>query len=292
MNTVAMLNGQFVDINQPLIHIEDRGYQFGDGVYEVVPVMDGRMAGFEYHMERLDRSLRELKIPAVYTHEDFYEFFVAMIEKGEIYDGNIYLQITRGVSQRQHQFPEQTVPVMTMVGRQRSYEKINQQYIGGVTLLSMPDIRWHRCDIKTINLLPNALAKQKALESGFDDALFYREESGNITECSSSNFYAVKNGVVWTHPDGELILPGCTKRIIIHDLCGKIDVPVVEKAFNLDFAKTADETFMSAASYCGMPVVKIDKTPIGTGKPGPVAQKIQAEFKKYLSAQKIVFAPK
>ncbi|MDR3349594.1 MAG: D-amino-acid transaminase [Acidaminococcales bacterium] len=292
MNTVAMLNGQFVDINQPLIHIEDRGYQFGDGVYEVVPVMDGRMAGFEYHMERLDRSLRELKIPAVYTHADFYEFFVAMIEKGEIYDGNIYLQITRGVSPRQHQFPEQTVPVMTMVGRQRSYEKINRQYIDGVALLSMPDIRWHRCDIKTINLLPNALAKQKALESGFDDALFYREGSGHVTECSSSNFYAVKNGVVWTHPDSDLILPGCTKRIIIHDLCAKIDVPVVEKAFNLEFAKAADETFMSAASYCGMPVVKIDKTSVGTGKPGPLAQKLQAQFKKYLAEQKVVFSKK
>jgi D-alanine transaminase len=287
-----MLNGQFVDINQPLIHIEDRGYQFGDGVYEVVPVMDGRMAGFEYHMERLDRSLRELKIPAVYTHADFYEFFVAMIEKGEIYDGNIYLQITRGVSPRQHQFPEQTVPVMTMVGRQRSYEKINRQYIDGVALLSMPDIRWHRCDIKTINLLPNALAKQKALESGFDDALFYREGSGHVTECSSSNFYAVKNGVVWTHPDSDLILPGCTKRIIIHDLCAKIDVPVVEKAFNLEFAKAADETFMSAASYCGMPVVKIDKTSVGTGKPGPLAQKLQAQFKKYLAEQKVVFSKK
>jgi D-alanine transaminase len=179
-----------------------------------------------------------------------------------------------------------------MVGRQKSYEKINRQYIDGVTLLSMPDIRWHRCDIKTINLLPNALAKQKALESGFDDALFYREENGHITECSSSNFYAVKNGVVWTHPDSDLILPGCTKRIIIHDLCAKIDMPVVEKAFDLDFAKTADETFMSAASYCGMPVVKIDKTTIGTGKPGPLAQNIQAEFRKYLAAQKVVFAPK
>ena len=163
MNTVAMLNGQFVDINQPLIHIEDRGYQFGDGVYEVVPVMDGRMVGFAYHMERLDRSLRELRIPAVYTHEDFWGFFTAMIEKGEIYDGSVYLQITRGVSQRQHQFPEQTIPVMTMVGRQKSYEKINRQYIDGVSLLSMPDIRWYRCDIKTINLLPNALAKQKAM---------------------------------------------------------------------------------------------------------------------------------
>jgi D-alanine transaminase len=289
MNTVAMLDGQFVDIDQPLIRIEDRGYQFGDGVYEVVPVMDGRMAGFEYHMERLDRSLRELKIPAVYTHEELYDLFIAIIEKGEIYDGNVYLQITRGASPRQHQFPEQTIPVTTMVGRQKNYDKINQQYINGESLLSTPDIRWFRCDIKTVNLLGNVLAKQKALEAGFDDALFFREESGHVTECSSSNFYAVKNGVIWTHPDGNLILPGCTKRIIIHDICAKIDVPVVEKAFDLNFAKAADEAFMSAASYCGMPVVKIDKTVINTGKPGVITQKIQAQFKKYLAAQKVVF---
>jgi D-alanine transaminase len=136
--------------------------------------------------------------------------------------------------------------------------------------------------------LGNVLAKQKAIESGFDDAVLYRENTGHVTECSSSNFHVVKGGVLWTHPDSDLILPGCTKKIILHDLCDKLDLPVVEKPFTLDFAKAADEAFMSASSYCGMPVVKIDKTVIADGKPGPVTRSIQAEFAKYVAAQPVI----
>jgi D-alanine transaminase len=122
MQPIAMVDGEYVDINKPVICIEDRGYQFGDAIYEVVPIMDGRMVGFEYHMERLDRSLREMKIPAVYTREEIYEAFVAIIKKGPIYNGNIYLQISRGVSPRNHQFPDKTVPVTVMVCKEKDYD--------------------------------------------------------------------------------------------------------------------------------------------------------------------------
>ena len=292
MNVAAMLNGQFVDINQPVICIEDRAYQFGDGVYEVVPIVEGRMVGFEYHMDRLDRSLREMRIPAVYTREELFEFFVAIMQKAEIYDGNVYLQISRGASPRVHQFPLRMEPVLTMVGKQVGYEKLNQQHTDGVKLISTPDIRWHRCDIKSVNLLGNVFARQKALDAGFDDAVFYREDTGHITECTSSTFYVVKDGVIWTHPNCDLILPGCTRRIIINDLCGKLGLTVIEKAFNLDFAKKADEAFMSASVFWGLPAIKIDKTVIGGGQPGPVTRMIYKAFKEYALAQKVQFEKK
>lgn len=282
-----MLNGEFVDINQPLISIEDRGYQFGDGVYEVVPVMSGRLIGFDYHLERLDRSLREMQIPAVYTHEEMYDFHVQIMEKGNIYDGLIYFQFTRGVAPRQHNFPDKTVPVLTMVGRQKGYEKVEKQREEGTKVISLPDIRWHRCDVKTINLLGNVLAKQKAYEAKVDDALQYRE-NGDVTECASSNFMVVKDGVIWSHPDNNLILPGCTKRIIFKDLCPNLNIPIVEKAFNLEFAKKADEAFSTSSSTCAMPIVKIDKDVIGDGKPGEVTRKLNEEFKKYIMAQKVI----
>ena len=284
-----MLNGQLVDIDKPLIHIEDRGYQFGDGIYEYVPILEGRLVGFEYHMERLDRSLRELRIPAVYTHEELWEFHAEMMKEGQIHNGSIYMQITRGTSPRNHQFPDQVIPVLTMVGRTKDYGTIRQNQEQGVNLLSMPDIRWHRCDIKTLNLLGNVLSKQKAIEAGFYDALLYKEDTGHVTESSSSNFSIVKDGVIWTHPDCDLILPGCTKRIIIKDLCPLLDIPVVEKAFNLDFAKGADEAFLSASSYCPMPVVKIDKDIIAGGKPGPLSLKLKNAFDDYVRKLKPVF---
>lgn len=280
-----MLNGQFVDIDQPLIHIEDRGYQFGDGVYEVVPIMDGRLVGFEYHMDRLDRSLREMKIPAVYTREELLEFHVEMMQEGKIYNGNIYMQISRGNSPRNHQFPEKMIPVLTMVGKAKEYDVIHQQQKDGVKLLSTPDIRWHRCDIKTINLLGNVLCKQKAVDAGFYDALMYRE-NGHVTEGSSSNFVMIKDGVLWTHPDCDLILPGCTKKIILKDLCPGLDIPVVEKAFDLEFAKKADEAFLCASSYCALPVVQIDKDLVKDGKVGPITNKINEAFRKYIQAIK------
>lgn len=287
MDAVAMLNGEFVDINQPLISIEDRGYQFGDGVYEVVPVIEGRLIGFDYHLERLDRSLREMRIPAVYTHEEMYDFHVQIMKKGNIYDGLIYFQFTRGVAPRQHNFPDRMIPVLTMVGRKKSYEQIEKQRSEGVKVISVEDIRWHRCDIKTINLLGNVFAKQKAYEAKVDEVVQYRE-NGDITECSSSNFIIVKDGVLWSHPDSNLILSGCTKRIVFKDICPKLGIPIVEKPFNLEFAKKADEAFYTSSSSCAMPIVQIDKEVIGDGKPGNITRKINEEFKKYIMAQEVI----
>ena len=287
MKTVAMLNGEFVDIDQPLIHIEDRGHQFGDGVYEVVPIFEGRLIGFDLHMQRLDRSLRELKIPAVYTWEELYTFHVEMMKKGNITDGNIYMQITRGTSPRQHNFPEKTVPTVVMVGRQKDFTQTHKQQQEGVGVISVPDIRWHRCDIKSLNLLGNVLAKQKAYDSGAFEALLYRE-NGDITECSSSNFLLIKDGALWSHPTNELILPGCTRRIIFETICPKLGIPVVEKAFNLDFAKGADEALCTGSGICAMPIVKIDRTKIGDGKPGELSKKINEEFKKFIMSEKVI----
>ncbi len=287
MKTVAMLNGQFVDINQPHIYIEDRGHQFGDGVYEVIPVMKGRLIGFEMHMERLDRSLREMKIPAVYTWEEYYDMFVDIMKEGQIFDGNIYMQVTRGHGPRQHAFPDPTVPNITMVGRSVDLAKAEKQRAEGIAVASMPDIRWGRCDIKSINLLANILCKQKASDQGAYEAILLAD-NGEITEGAQSSFFAIKDGVLWVHPNDNSVLPGCTKRIIFEYICPKLGMPIVEKAFTLDFAKGADEALCTASGICAMPVVKIDRQPVGNGKPGEWSKKIQNLFDEFVLTQKVV----
>ncbi len=285
MQTVAMLNGEFVGLDEPLIHIEDRGHQFGDGVYEFVPIIEGHLVGFEMHMERLDRSLREMQIPAVYTWEELYEMHVHMAQKGSIENGHIYIQITRGTHPRQHFFPERTVPNVSLVGRQQDLAALDKVREKGVRLISTPDIRWQRCDIKSLNLLGNILSRQKAQDQGAFEALLYRD-NGDVTECSSANFMAIKDGAIWAHPNNNLVLSGVTKRIIFEHICPKLDIPIIEKAFNLDFAKGAAEALCSASGFSVIPVVKIDRQELGDGKPGELGQKICAEFKKYALTQR------
>lgn len=277
VESIALINGDFVDVNDPVVTMEDRGYQFGDGVYEVTHVYNGRCFALQWHIDRLFRSLRELSIPGVYTPEEIVEFHQAILAKSGFQEGGIYLQITRGTAPRTHHFPEQVLPCLTMTMRpgQRAQGDLLRET--GAKIITTPDIRWLRCDIKSLNLLGNVLGKQKAKEAGAYEALQVRD-NGIVTEGTSSNFYLVKDDVLWTHPTNNLILNGVTRRILMEKIAPSLGLHVVEKTFTLDFVSKADEAFLTSTSMEIMPVVEIDRTAVGDGAPGGVTRKIQAAY--------------
>jgi len=274
MRPLGLVDGKLIDLNENVIPMEDRGYQFGDGVYEVTRVYNGKCFALKRHMDRLYRSLREIRIPAKYTFEELAGFHQLLINETGIKEGGVYLQITRGVAPRIHNFPETVVPRLTMSLRPVTRNADN--FEKGVKVMFIPDERWLRCDIKSINLLPNILGKQKAKEAGCYEAVMIRD--GNVTEGTSSNFMVVKNGTLWTHPLGNLILGGVTRAIIHEILAPKLGIPIVEKPFSPEFAMTADEAFLSGTTTEVMPVVAIDGTPIGEGKPGPITRQLLAAY--------------
>lgn len=282
MESLALINGQFIDVNDKVIQMEDRGYQFGDGVYEVTKVYNGRCFALQPHLDRLYRSLRALRIPATYTLEELIEFHELLIEKSGILEGSIYLQITRGVAPRTHNFPEQIVPCLTMSIRPAG--KVNPQlWEQGVKVILIPDERWLRCDIKSLNLLGNILGKQQAKEAGCYEGVMVRDE--HITEGTSSNFFVVKDEVIWTYPASHLILKGITRTILIEKLAKELDIPVLEKPFDVKFIKGVSEAFLSGTSTEVMPIATINGTPIGDGTVGPITRNLQVAYSKLIDKE-------
>ncbi|EGO61832.1 D-amino acid aminotransferase [Acetonema longum DSM 6540] len=271
-----------VSLDEPIISMEDRGYQFGDGVYEVTKVYNGRLFAFAQHRERLYRSLRELRIPAVWTAEELQQFHQLLIAESGIKDGGVYLQITRGVAPRAHNFPENVVPKLTMSIRPAGSANASLRETGAKILFA-PDERWLRCDIKSLNLLGNLMAKQKAKEAGCFEAVMIRD--GVITEGSSSNFMIVKDGVLWTHPLGNLILKGVTRTLIVEKIAPELGLPVIEKAFNTSFAGGADEAFVCGTNTEIVPVVTMDNNPVANGQVGAVTRKLQQAFNKLIDIE-------
>lgn len=282
MRPLGLLDGRIVDLSENILPMEDRGYQFGDGVYEFTKVYNGRCFALKQHMDRLYSSLRELRIPAVYTFSELADFHQLLIKESGIVDGGIYLQITRGVAPRVHSFPDVVVPKLTMSIRPAGTAN-HKLWESGAKLITIPDERWLRCDIKSLNLLGNILGKQRAKEARCFEAVMVRD--GFVTEGTSSNFFAVKDGVLWTHPSNNLILKGITKTIVIENIAPALDLTVVEKKFDTDFIKTAQETFLTGTSTEIMPTVLIDGQTIGDGKPGPITMKIQAAYKAMIDKE-------
>ncbi len=284
LESIAMINGDFVDVNDPVVTMEDRGYQFGDGVYEVTHVYNGRCFALQWHIDRLFRSLRELAIPGIYTPEEIVEFHQALLDKSGFKEGGIYLQITRGTAPRTHHFPEQVVPCLTMTMRPGDRTQGELMRDKGAKIITVPDIRWLRCDIKSLNLLGNVLGKQKAKEAGAYEAVQVRD-NGTVTEGTSSNFYLVKDDVLWTHPTNNLILNGVTRRILMEKIAPSLGLHVVEKTFTMDFVKKTDEAFLTSTSMEIMPVVSIDREAVGDGTPGQVTRKIQAAYQALIQEE-------
>lgn len=264
------LNGEYLPIGQGRVSVEDRGFQFGDGVYEVMRAYGGKVFRMGQHLDRLERSLAFLQVPLPEPRAKIEEVCRRLL--GELKDATIYLQVTRGAAPRVHAFPKEIRP--TMVGYARPYRADPPEKTW--TLLSVEDDRWAHCDIKTICLLPNALAKQKAVQAGSDEALFVREE-GTVTEGCTTNAFLVRGGAMVTHPADSRVLHGITRAAAI-ELAGELRVPLLEQRFTLRQALEADEFFMTGTGIHAMPVVSIDGKKIGTGTAGPVTQRLRAAF--------------
>ena len=274
MPRIAYVNGQYVPHVEASVSIEDRGYQFADAVYEVWSVFDGRLADLEGHLARLDRSLRELRIVMPMPHSSLLVVLGEVIRRNRIREGMVYLQVSRGVAPRDHAFPADTRASIVMTARPVDRQAAAEKAEHGIGAISAPDIRWGRCDIKTVGLLPNVLAKQAAREQGAGEVIFV-DDKGYVTEGGSTNVYMVgHDGVIRTRSLAANILAGVT-RLNLLPIIGMSGMEVREEAFTLAEARAAAEVFVTAATSLVMPVVTIDGSPVGQGIPGPVASTLR-----------------
>lgn len=273
MRTV-FLNGSYLPENEAHISIFDRGFLFGDGAYEVVPVMDGLMIDVEPFLIRLENSLRELSIDWPCSKAEYLEMHKQLIKRNQLNEGLIYSQVTRGVAEREFGFPANTSPTLMAFTQQKNLIN-NPLAETGIKIASVEDIRWKRRDIKSIALLAQCLAKQQAVTKGAFEG--WMVENGFVTEGTSSSAYIAKDGKLITKPLSNEVLAGIRRKVVLQ-LCREHDMEVVERAFSLDEAKAADEAMISAASCAVLPVVQIDETPIGNGKPGPIAKRLRSLY--------------
>ena len=268
---IAYVNGEFLPEDQAKISVFDRGFLFGDGIYEVTPVIDGRLVDRAAHMSRLKRSLGEVRITPPIPFDEIDSLQERLIEKNEVTEGRVYLQVSRGVAERDFPFPKDPKPSLVMFARQVPFVDTEASR-RGIRVKTVPDLRWKRRDIKTVMLLASAMAKQDAIDAGFDDA--WMVEDGLVTEGSSNNAYIVKGNVIQTRHLSNDILPGCTRRALL-DLSKETEMQVLEQPFSPDDARTADEAFITSATNLVMPVVGIDQATIGNGAPGPITKRLR-----------------
>ncbi|MDI1285159.1 MAG: D-amino-acid transaminase [Reyranella sp.] len=279
MARYAYVNGRYVDHREASVHIEDRGYQLADGVYEVVGVRDGRLIDEVPHIDRLERSLRELRIDWPVTRAALGFILRELMRRNRLRDGLIYMQVTRGVARRDHAFP--TTPVKPALVLTTKNSKRGDADPGpGIAIKSHPDIRWERCDIKTVALLPNVLAKQAARESGAYEAWLI-DTNGCVTEGASTNAWIVTHdGELVTRQTDNGILAGITRQTL-KSLCNALQLKFVERPFSLAEAMKAQEAFITSATSFVTPVVKIDGNVVGDGKVGPTARRLREEYVRF-----------
>lgn len=272
---LAYVNGRFVPHARACVHIEDRGYQFADGVYEVWGVIDGVLADTEGHLARLERSLGELRIPMPMGRAALMVILREVARRNRLSDGLIYLQVTRGVASRDHPFPNPAPrPALVITAKRLDWAAAHARAERGVSVITTPDNRWGRCDIKTIGLLPNVLAKQAAREAGAYEAWFV-DDAGLVTEGSSTNAWIVdQDGVLRTRSIQSNILRGVT-RLTTLGLAERLGLPVEERPFTVEEAQGAREAFITSASSLVMPVIRIDGVPVADGSPGDMAKRLR-----------------
>ncbi len=278
MPRISYVNGRYIRHEEAVVHIEDRGYQFADGIYEVCLVIDGRYWDMEGHLARLQRSLDELRMAAPMDGGSLKVVMDELVRRNRLRNALVYIQVTRGVAPRNHPFPDGYVePALVMTTRRFDINGSDAQAEKGVNVITRPDIRWRRVDIKTVSLLPNALAKQDAKEAGAAEAWLIRD--GHVTEGTSSNAWIVDaDGVLVTHPKTNDILGGITRETTI--ACAEeLQIKVEERPFTLSEARQAKEAFISSATNLVMPVVQIDDAKVGSGAPGPVTARLREAYK-------------
>ena len=269
MKELTYFNGEMVEPGAKVVSLDDRGYCFGDGVYEVVRVYNGRAFAFSYHQDRLYRSMREMDIPVRMPPDELQELHEIMIEQSEITDGYIYLQITRGVTPRHHAFERSKLePQMYMFIKPITTDLSALQQ--GVKAITLPDERWARVDIKTLNLIPNILAQTKAEKKGAYTAILVRD--GIVTEGATSNVFVMKDGVCYTHPADHHILKGITRQLVVTRVAPTAGITVIEREFDEAFLQDADEIFFTDTIGGIIPITTLNREPVGDGTPGKAAK--------------------
>jgi D-alanine transaminase len=278
------INGEFKKEDEAKVSVFDRGLLFSDSLYEVTTVIDGKLIDFNNHMKRLDRSMTELKFKKLLNHEDILVFHRKLIELNNLKEGMIYLQVTRGVADRSFDMPKNEIKPTVLAFTQEKKIIDSESAKNGIKVMTLEDMRWKRCDIKTTQLLYASMAKTEATEKGFDDAWMIRQ--GYITEGSSSNAWIIKGKIIMTRHSDNLILSGITRDAIFK--CAKdLGYEVVTKNISLQDAQSAHEAFITSATACVMPVVKINTNQIGEGKPGKFVTALRAEYIKQAIASAI-----
>lgn len=286
MNRISYVNGQYAPHNDAAVHVEDRGYQFADGIYEVIPVMDGRLIDSVGHMERLNRSLRELEIPSPMSDRAMTMITGEVIRRNRVREGWVYIQVTRGVAPRDHAFPSDPEPAVVIYARPKPAAARRKNAETGVPVITVPDQRWARCDIKTVSLLPNCIAKQAARAAGAYEA-FMLDGDGMVTEGSSTNAWIVnQEGTLVTRPVADNILNGVTRLSLIA-MAEDNGLKVEERAFSADELKEAREVFLTSSSGMAIPVVKVDDRVIGNGQPGSITGRIVEMFDRYVEGSEV-----
>ena len=277
---VAYVNGRYLRHDLAAVHIEDRGLQFADAVYEVFGVFGGRIFDEEEHLDRLERSLREIAMPMPMAREPFKLVLRELARRNHIVDGLVYLQVTRGAARRDHAVPSSS-PRATLIltARLTDPESVEQKRAGGVAVVTRPDERWGRCDIKSTGLLANVLAKTAAREAGAYEAWLIDRE-GHVTEGSSTTAWIVdRDGHLVTRDLDNAVLPGVTRQVLT-DVAADAQIRIVERRFTSDEALQAREAFLTAATVGALPIVQLDGKPIGDGRPGPIARRLQDLYRR------------
>lgn len=281
MSRIAYVNGRYLPHRDAAVSIEDRGFQFADGVYEVCEVRGGRLVDERRHMARLDRSLRELRMARPMAAAALSIVLRETVRRNRVSDGIVYVQVTRGTAPRDFPFPAQaTPPTIVVTARSQDPARLEKLASDGIAVVTVPDIRWRRVDIKSVALLPNVLAKQTARDHGAREAWLV-DGDGKVTEGGSSNAWIVTSAdVLVTRPLGNDILPGITRSVVM-DVLAAAGLRLEERPFTVEEAYAAREAFVTSASQIVMPVVSIDGRRIGSGRPGPVSQRLRANFHRH-----------
>jgi D-alanine transaminase len=281
MSRITYVNGRYLPRSDAKVAVEDRGYQFADGVYEVCEVRGGRLVDERRHMARLDRSLGELRIARPMSPAALGVVARETIRRNRVRDGIVYVQVTRGVARRDFPFPAaDTQPALVVTARNHDLERLEQVATDGIAVATVPDVRWGRVDIKSVALLPNVLAKQAAREQGAREAWLVDAE-GRVTEGASSNAWIVsRDGKLITHPLGHDILSGITRSIVI-DVIKAQGLAFEERCFTVEEAYAAREAFLTSASQNVLPVVSIDGRPVGNGAPGLISTALRRDYYRH-----------
>lgn len=273
-SSIVYLNGQYLPLGDAKVSVLDRGFVFGDGIYEVVPVYQGKPFRMEAHLRRLERSLAAIRIDAGFTSAQWEALVLDMVQRSGLQTCVVYIQVTRGAARRDHAFPVSVTPtVFCMVNPfSRPGEQLRDQ---GLTAVSMPDLRWQRCDIKSVSLLGNVLARQYAVDNGVDDVIQFRD--GLLTEGSASNIWVVKGGVLLAPPADQHILEGI-RYGLLEQLATQEGIPFVARPVAQHEVDDADELLLSSATKEVLPIVMYNGRPVGTGRPGAVYRRLQAAY--------------